>query len=79
MRYLLTIMLVNLFVGVEMAQASSIVSWGKDDFGQVSNTPTETDFITIDGGFDHSLALRAGGSIGTPSIGLLTVVTHLTI
>lgn len=43
----------------------SIVSWGADDFGVVSNTPSETGFTQIDSGpqSSHSLALRADGSI----------------
>jgi len=49
----------------------SIVSWGCDNFGQVSNTPTPTDcntpsecaFIAIDGGWGHGLALGGDGSI----------------
>ena len=35
----------------------SLVSWGYDNHGQVSNTPTGTGFVAIGGGSYHSLAL----------------------
>ena len=40
-----------------------IVSWGWNDYGQVSNTPTGYGFIAISAGAVHSLALRTDGSI----------------
>jgi len=63
-----TIVLITLTAGLfalpDSARADgSILSWGKDNFGQVSNTPTETGFSAIAGGGQHSLALRADGSI----------------
>ena len=36
----------------------SIVSWGYDWDGQVTNTPTGTGFTQVSGGYFHSLALR---------------------
>jgi hypothetical protein len=41
----------------------SIVSWGSDAHGQVSGTPTGTDFVQVSGGYYHSLALKSDGSI----------------
>ncbi|MCH2116084.1 MAG: PEP-CTERM sorting domain-containing protein, partial [Pirellulales bacterium] len=41
----------------------SIISWGEDWEGQVSNTPSGTDFTAIAGGEYHSLALKSDGSI----------------
>jgi hypothetical protein len=35
----------------------SVVSWARDDFGQVSNTPTGSGFTAIAGGGYHSVAL----------------------
>ena len=46
-----------------MAQNGPIVSWGDDSQGQVSNTPTGNDFVSIAGGGSHSLALKTDGSI----------------
>jgi len=41
----------------------SIVSWGEDSFGQVSNTPSGTRFTQVAAGGFHSLALRIDGSV----------------
>src|SRR5262245_5279189 len=41
----------------------TIVAWGDDTHGQVSNAPTGSDFIAIQGGGFYGLALRADGSI----------------
>ena len=41
----------------------AITSWGRDNYYQVSNTPTGTDFTAIAGGGYHSLALKSDGSI----------------
>ena len=48
---------------VGRARADGIVSWGDDRFGQVSDTPTGTDFIAVAAGWNHSLALTTDGSI----------------
>ena len=44
-------------------KAGSIVSWGKDNQGVVTNVPSGNDFIAIDGGVEHSIALKNDGSI----------------
>jgi hypothetical protein len=46
-----------------VGQQSSIVSWGDDPYGQVSNTPTGTGFIQVSGGGYHSVALKTDGTI----------------
>ncbi len=45
------------------AQSGTIVSWGSDNQGQVSNPPPGNDFVSIAGGGNHSLALKTDGSI----------------
>jgi len=46
--------------------AQSIVSWGLDNYGQVSNTPIGTGFTQVSaGGNQNSVALRADGSIAS--------------
>jgi len=40
-----------------------IVSWGDDDYGQVTDTPLGADYVAIAAGAYHSLALRTDGSI----------------
>lgn len=49
--------------GLALKNDGSIVAWGSDGYGQVTNTPSYTDFMSIAGGEDASLALRADGSI----------------
>ena len=44
-----------------MAQGS-IVSWGSDSDGQISNPPPETGFVQVAGGGLHSLALMDAGN-----------------
>ena len=39
------------------------MSWGFDSFGQVTRTPSGTDFVAIDAGEAHSVALRRDGSV----------------
>jgi hypothetical protein len=41
----------------------SIVSWGDDSYGQVSNTPTGTGFERVSCGHGFSLVVRTNGSI----------------
>jgi alpha-tubulin suppressor-like RCC1 family protein len=41
----------------------SIVAWGLDRNGQVSDTPDANDFTAIAAGSEHSLALKSDGSI----------------
>ena len=41
----------------------SVVAWGRDNHGQVSNTPTGDIFVDIAVGELHNLALREDGSI----------------
>ena len=45
------------------AWSATITSWGWDSDDQVTSTPTGTDFTDIAGGFYHSLALKADGSL----------------
>ena len=46
-----------------VGQQGGIVSWGSDNYGQVSNTPIGTSFVQVAGGETHSLALKVDGSI----------------
>jgi len=55
--------LVTMGSTAQIAVAGSIVAWGNDDYGQVSNTPTGTGFTAIASGANHGYALRADGSI----------------
>jgi alpha-tubulin suppressor-like RCC1 family protein len=52
----------TVFVDV-ISTSGSLVSWGSDGFGQVSNTPTTSDFIYVSAGNWHSVALRSDGSL----------------
>ena len=49
--------------GVGYLDESGIVSWGRDDWGQVSDTPAGTDFAAVAAGYIHSLALKTNGSL----------------
>ena len=42
---------------------AKVVSWGDDEYGQVSNTPTGSDFTQVSVGDRHSVALRTDGSL----------------
>ena len=48
-----------------VAAQGSLVSWGRDDVSQVSNTPAGSDFTEVACGTLHSVALRTDGSIVT--------------
>ena len=43
--------------------SATITSWGRDNYNQVTSTPTNTGFTAIAGGVYHSLALASDGSI----------------
>jgi hypothetical protein len=45
------------------AASGTITAWGYDGFGQVSNTPTDGNYIAVAAGGNHSLALRSDGTL----------------
>ncbi|MFC2134745.1 MopE-related protein [Bacteroidota bacterium] len=47
---------------VSMVQASELVAWGWNQYGQ-TDIPAGDDFVAIDSGVFHSLALKSDGSI----------------
>jgi alpha-tubulin suppressor-like RCC1 family protein len=49
---------------VALRTDGSLVAWGNDDVGQVTNTPTGTGFVAISAGDTyHNVALRSDGSL----------------
>jgi hypothetical protein len=50
-------------VFIDIENQYSLVSWGRDNANQVSFTPTTNDFIQVEAGGNHSLALRLDGSL----------------
>ena len=50
-------------VFVDVVGDGSLVSWGYDAYGQVSNTPTANDFIQVSAGDYHSVALKLDGTL----------------
>ena len=60
--FTLALVLVGLLPSSLRGQGS-IVSWGLDNHGQVSNTPGGAVFTQVSGCWYHSPALRADGSI----------------
>jgi hypothetical protein len=51
------------FVGLAHAQDGSIVAWGYNGQGQCDVPSPNTGFVAVDGGFLHSLGVKANGSI----------------
>ncbi|MCA9001383.1 MAG: right-handed parallel beta-helix repeat-containing protein, partial [Planctomycetes bacterium] len=49
--------------GVALRSNGTIASWGRDNSGVVTNTPTGAGYLQVDGGNDFSAAIRADGSI----------------
>ena len=41
----------------------SLVAWGDDGYGKVSNAPAGTNYIAVRGAHDHSVALKSDGSV----------------
>jgi alpha-tubulin suppressor-like RCC1 family protein len=39
-----------------------LIGWGKNQFGQI-NVPSDHDFLSIGGGWEHSLAVRVDGTL----------------
>jgi hypothetical protein len=58
--------LVTMGSTAQIAVAGSIVAWGNDDYGQVSNTPTGTGFTAIASGYLNGYALRAEQTPAVP-------------
>ena len=42
---------------------SSLVSWGDDNYGQVTDTPKDSNFTTISANRWHTIALKEDGTI----------------
>ncbi len=60
---LLMVVLLSILAGTAGAVTTgSIVAWGDNTYGQC-NVPAGNDFIAIDSGFNHNIALRADGTI----------------
>src|SRR6266566_2843471 len=57
-------LLAALCFAASRAQASdgTLVSWGDDEFGQVSGTPTGI-FSAVAAGYSHSVGLRTNGTL----------------
>lgn len=49
--------------GVAIRADGSLASWGRDDYGQVSGTPTTGVFTTVSAGIGISIAIREDGSM----------------
>ena len=47
------------------ARAGTLVSWGLDNFGQISGTPAGNDFVEVSAGGLHNIARRADGSLAS--------------
>lgn len=41
----------------------AITCWGRDDYGQVSNAPTQTDFVSVSGKIYHYCGIHSSGAI----------------
>ena len=52
-----------LFLFSAQALSDTITSWGRDNYNQVTDTPLDTNFTAIAGGYFHSLALKSDGSL----------------
>jgi CSLREA domain-containing protein len=44
-------------------QSGTLVAWGSDEWGQVSNTPAGSGFVAADAGSFHIVALRSDGTL----------------
>jgi alpha-tubulin suppressor-like RCC1 family protein len=62
-RIILTLVLSFLSIGSTANPASTIWSWGEDNYNQISNTPTGTGFTAVAAGLSYSHALDASGTI----------------
>jgi alpha-tubulin suppressor-like RCC1 family protein len=68
-----------------LATDGSIVAWGSDTYGQITNVPAGTDFLQVVAGDKHAVALRSNGSVvswgywsatsGQPTSGVYTQVS----
>jgi hypothetical protein len=62
-RYLLLLLVLSAVVSsVGAVTTGSIVAWGDSTYGQC-NVPAGDDYVAIDAGFNHNIALRADGTI----------------
>jgi hypothetical protein len=52
-----------LMLAIASAQADTLVSWCGQDWMEECDVEFGGDFIAVDGGFDHGLALKADGSL----------------
>ena len=49
--------------GTALREDGSLVSWGRDNSGQIAGTPDGTGFIAVDAGLLYSLALHEDGTL----------------
>jgi N6-adenosine-specific RNA methylase IME4 len=50
-------------VFVDVTTVGTLVSWGYDYYGMVSNTPTANGFVQVAAGYWHSVALKSDGTL----------------
>jgi Regulator of chromosome condensation (RCC1) repeat len=53
----------TLTVGYGQTNGTAIGAWGKNDAGETNVPPDLTNVVAISAGYQHSLALRADGTV----------------
>ena len=62
--------------GIGLRQDGTLVSWGRDTYGQISGTPAGTGFIAVDTGLLYSIVLHEDGTVYSWGGGLCSSIDY---
>ena len=62
-KHIFTAIVLTAILASTALQASEVIGWGNNDYGQCNVPEPNTDFVAVAAGYNHSLGLKSDGSL----------------